>query len=349
MEQIATMIDAQIRALESDLAAAGVPAGAPTSHDVAPVGVVTSCARPVVPVHWIACRTLAEKGFPLEGPAISFQKEHALFNASPVIVNELCPIGSITIQDDEEWFHFPGIGVAYQKATGIENYFAVAFSQRLNKWGAGFGNGIKGRKAAAYLALAVALAKGTCQYVRLEALFPGFASLCISTGSCESSDNAARGFAEKDDTATGRRRRLAEYVESQTRSIPCTVSTAKGEIANAPAPQVHWIGIKKTSKLVKQGWPAVLPAIFHDKSQQPFFSIASTVLDDVLVKKWPNLYHESDWERFPEIRESLKAAFGPKVSEYSFCVATCNDLYQLQLNWLWPSRWHLHQAGWRSL
>lgn len=314
-------IEAQLQALEADLVAEGVASFA---------------QEPALPVCWVACRTIFQRGFPLEGPAISFVKGNVLLGSGWDILNALDPI-SVTIQDDEEWFHFPEIGVAYQKMTAIENHFAVAFSTQFSKWGVGFGNGKKTRESASRLALAVAIISGSPHVAAYDKRYPGLASLCVApTGSNE---NVSRGFAEESaaghgyDVARGFGHLRHGFAEANN-----AAQIAKRPAAGDAPPQVYWVSLREDSRMVERGWTAQVPAIVHDRSQQSFFSIASSLLDDVLGNSVANFYHEADWKQFPEVGEALKLAMGPKASEYSFCVATCNELNQWAFGLAWGKK-----------
>merc|ERR1712232_545960 len=66
------------------------------------------------------------QGLPADGPALGYNKEQTIFSSGTKLAGEL---GLVTLDDDDEWKKYPGMGEQYQKLTGDENCYAVAISK----------------------------------------------------------------------------------------------------------------------------------------------------------------------------------------------------------------------------
>lgn len=120
-----------------------------------------------------------QAGFANEGTALLHNNKFQVFTKGWEILQQVVQNpGSIQIEHDDNWNKFPGIGEAFKKETGQEQYYCIATSSEHSKWGAGFAYGYQGREDAARLALAVAIILGSEHENRVGGMFPDFAIMC---------------------------------------------------------------------------------------------------------------------------------------------------------------------------
>jgi len=253
--------------------------------------------------------SIVTEGFPLEGPAVLWEKGAEAFSNSTHILGDL--VGNISesvqIVHDADWEQFPEIGEAIKAQCGEDQCFAVASAPEKSTWAVGVASGWKGRDSAAKLALSLALAaQDPAVMKQIAKNYPEFGQLCRGQGL-----NVGPGFqAPVAPPAWGKQKK---------QTIEWEQPGATGE-----APKVHLLTVDGNCKVVQAGLPQEVAAIEHSKQQKEFFSNAHSILGEMIEDISAEVTFEDDAECtiMPEIAQALKASAG---EENCFCVARADS------------------------
>jgi len=254
--------------------------------------------------------TLVQNGMPAEVPTVEYDKTVTVFQSAAHILGDLVEDikETCSFDFDPDWAMFPEIAQAWKDAGNEESCFMIAQCPSMGKWGIGVAPGWKNAERAGKLALAVALAHNTPQLAPLLKTYPDFSDFCKSAGLIE-------GAKEK-----GAKAQKSPLEFSSEAALMAGV--VKPVAWEAPCPEVMWLTVAPTSRIVQEGLPADCPAIAWSKELQKYFSNSANILQELVpgAAEDVNIIHDADWTEFPDIGPLIQAVSG---EESCYAIGTC--------------------------
>jgi len=100
---------------------------------------------------------------------------------------------------------------------------------------------------------------------------------------------------------------------------------AKPAAWEAPCPEVMWLTVDPTSRIMQEGMPADCPAVGWTKELQKYFSNSTNILQELVVAgglsaEDVSITHDADWAEYPDIGPLVQAASG---EESCYAIGTC--------------------------
>lgn len=253
---------------------------------------------------------LVQKGMSAEVVAVEYDKTNTVFQSAAHILGDLLdaePKEVCSFDFDPDAAVFPEVAQAWTNAGNEQSCFMISQCPSMGKWAVGVAPGWKNAERAGKLALAVAIAHGTPQLQMLFNTFPEFHDFCKSAGLVEGAQPQSAGLVWSPPEAT----LMAGMVKPATWEAPC--------------PEVMWLTVDPTSRIMQEGMPAECPAVGWTKELQKYFSNSTNILQELVVAgglsvEDVSITHDADWAEYPDIGPLVQAASG---EESCYAIATC--------------------------